>query len=283
MYRSWLFVPGNQEKYLYKAKELSADVIIYDLEDAVPIERKKSSRIKVNKAINETRGQVSFVRVNAPATPYFIDDLNGIIGENLSGIVLPKVNQTDDIVIADYLLGQLERKHNLAKGTFSIIPLIETALGVYNVHEIAQASERILCLCFGAEDFMLDLNIEQNGQQPELTYARSKLVIASRLAGKEAPIDSVYTNFQDVKGLEEEAQVAKQSGFQGKLVIHPNQIEVVNEVFYPTTAQIEEAQKIVALYNRSLERGEGAIQFGGKMIDVPVAERARKILSYVEF
>ena len=283
MYRSWLFVPGNQEKYLNKVNKLPADVIIYDLEDAVPVESKESSRIKVKKTIKEADKQMNIIRVNALATTHFLDDLNGIIETNLSGIMLPKVNRADDIIIADYLLGQLERKHNLAKGTFSIIPLIETALGVYNVYEIAQASERILCLCFGAEDFMLDLNIEQKGQQSELTYARSKLVIASRVAGKEAPIDSVYTNFQEIKGLEEEAQVAKQLGFQGKLVIHPNQIEVVNEVFYPTTAQIEEAQKIVALYNRSIERGEGAIQFGGKMIDVPVAERAKKILSYVEF
>ena len=280
MYRSWLFVPGNQEKHLSKVKDLKADAIIYDLEDAVPDKNKSAARIKVKETIKNTSEQINYVRVNDLNTPYFMDDLNGIIVENLSGIVIPKVDHREDIIIADYFLGQLEEKYNFQKNTFSIIPLIETALGIQNIQEIASASERIMCLCFGGEDFMLDLNVNSNGQQLELLYARSKMVIASRAAGIEAPIDTVYTNFRDDKGLKTAAQSGKQFGFQGKLIIHPQQIDIVNAVFSPTAVEIEEAEKIVELYQQSLERGEGAVQLAGKMIDVPVAERARKILSY---
>src|SRR5699024_10102186 len=151
----------------------------------------------------------------------FIDDLDGVIVENLFGIVLPKVNHREDIIITDYLLGQMEGKYQLPKGMLKIVPLIETALGVQNIDEIVHASERILNLCFGAEDYMLDLNLEFNPENIDLMYARSQIVIASKAAGREAPIDSVYTNFKDDIGLEKEAKLAKQSGFQGKLVIHP--------------------------------------------------------------
>lgn len=282
MYRSWLFVPGNQDKHLNKIKNLNPDVIIYDLEDAVPNENKSNARRKVIEKIKEMDKKLNFVRVNDLASSYFVEDLNGIITKNLSGIVLPKVNHRDDIIIADYLLGELEEKYHFPKGAFSIIPIIESAQGIDNVREIASGSERIMCLCFGAEDFMLDLNIQSNELQMELMYARSKIVIASKAAGKEAPIDTIHTNLQDDKGLEAAAIHGKNSGFQGKLVIHPKQIEIVNRVFSPTEAEIKEAKKIVEIYQNSLEKGEGATQFEGKMIDVPVAERARKILSYVE-
>src|SRR5699024_2919271 len=162
MYRSWLFVPGNQEKNLKKVSSLQTDAIIYDLEDAVPLDEKVKARQKVKKAIYEGSQQVNFVRVNDLTTNFFIDDLDGIIVENLFGIVLPKVNHRDDIIIADYLLGQMEGKYQLPKGMLKIVPLIETALGVQNIDEIVHASERILNLCFGAEDYMLDLNLEFN-------------------------------------------------------------------------------------------------------------------------
>lgn len=283
MYRSWLFVPGNQEKHLQKAKELKADVIIYDLEDAVSEKNKAFARMKVKETIEISSRQVNFVRVNPLVTTYFMEDLNGIISDNLTGIVLPKVNDSKDIIIADYLLEQLEEKHNLSKGCLSIIPIIETAIGIQNIDEITCASDRILCLCFGAEDYMLDLNIRPSIQQSELTYARSKMVIASRAAGREAPIDSVHTNFQDEKGLEKASQLSKQFGFQGKLIIHPNQIETVNKVFSPSVDEIEEAKKIVELYRQSLEKGKDTIQIDGKMIDFPVAERAKKLLYGAKF
>lgn len=282
MYRSWLFVPGNQEKHLRKVNDLLADVIIYDLEDAVPEANKQIARETVNKTIEKAVDKVNVVRVNALDTRHFLEDLNELSGINLAGIMLPKTNGRDDILIADFLLGKLEEKQGLENSSLSIIPIIETAKGLEHVGEIAAASERVHCLSFGAEDYMLDLNLEPDGCNQELNYARSKMIVASKAAGIEAPIDSVYTDFQDEQGLERVTRQGKQSGFQGKLLIHPKQINVVNRIFSPTKEQIDEAKQIVALYTESLKRGEGAVQLNGKMIDVPVAERARKILSFAE-
>lgn len=275
-----MFVPGNQDKHLNKVSTLQADVIIYDLEDAVPNENKSEARKKVKEIVQTMDDKENYVRVNELASPYFIEDLEGILDENVTGIVLPKVDTRDDVVIADYFLSKLEEKYLFPINRFKIVPIIETARGVENVKEIAASSDRITCLSFGAEDFMLDVNMESSGEQIELNYARSKIVIASKAAGKEAPIDTVYTNFRDNEGLEAVAKQGRKAGFQGKLIIHPNQIETVNRVFAPSDEELEEAKKIVQLYEKSLEEGLGAVQLNGKMIDVPVAERAKKLLAF---
>lgn len=273
---------GESRKNLNKVKDLQADVIIYDLEDAVPVNEKVIARQKVKEAICKISQQVNFVRVNDLTTPYFIEDLDGIIAENLSGIVLPKVNNQHDIIIAAYLLGQMEEKYGLEEGSLAIVPLIETASGIQNVQEIVCASNRILCLCFGAEDFMLDLHIDAGEMGENLMYARTQLVIASKAAGKEPPVDSVFVDFKDEAGLEKETERAKCAGFQGKLLIHPKQIAPVHHAFSPTREQVKEAEKIIALYGESLKNGKGALEIDGKMIDAPVVERARKVLSHAD-
>ncbi len=280
MYRSWLFIPGNQERHLSKAVDLEADVMIYDLEDAVPDTDKQEARIKVKKTMTKASHQVNIVRVNALDTSYLIDDLNGIITSELTGIMLPKVNNRDDVLIVDYLLGQMEVMYGLENGMLALIPLIETAKGIENVSEIAKFSERILCLCFGAEDYMLELNLKPDSAETALNYARSKLVLASAAAKKAAPIDAVYPDIHDVVGLEEAANVSKQAGFQGKLLIHPKQVDTVNSIFMPTQEEIDEARQIVEKYSASIAKGEGVTQLDGKMIDVPIVERARKIIAY---
>lgn len=280
MYRSWLFIPGNQERHLSKAVDLEADVMIYDLEDAVPDTDKQEARIKVKKTMMKASHQVNIVRVNALDTSYLIDDLNGIITSELTGIMLPKVNNRDDVLIVDYLLGQMEVMYGLENGMLALIPLIETAKGIENVSEIAKSSERILCLCFGAEDYMLELNLKPDSAETALNYARSKLVLASAAAKKAAPIDAVYPDIHDVVGLEEAANVSKQAGFQGKLLIHPKQVDTVNSIFMPTQEEIDEARQIVEKYSATIAKGEGVTQLDGKMIDVPIVERARKILAY---
>lgn len=281
MYRTWMFVPGSQDKHLKKAADLSADVLIFDLEDAVPTVDKETARLKVKECIQKLEKKVSFVRVNALSTPYFLEDIKQIASPHLSGIILPKTNNREDIIIADYLLEQQEQEQGLLKGSLSIVPLIETAQGLNNAEKIASASERVSHLSFGAEDFMLDLNMDAGQEEQELLYARSKLVTASRSAGKEAPVDSVYTDFKDDIGLGKAAKKGKMLGFQGKLVIHPKQIDVVNQIFSPTSEQIAKARKIIQMYDASEKEEGGVIQIDGKMVDVPVAERARKILSYV--
>lgn len=280
MLRSWIFIPGNQDKHLKKANSLEADAIIFDLEDAVSPSEKAIARLKVAESLQKTKETLNFVRVNALSTVHFLEDVDEVVSDSLAGIVLPKVEKKEDIVIAEYILGQSEEKYNLPPGSISIIPIIETAIGLHHAYEIVSASKRISRLAFGAEDFMLDLNIESRDEQVELLYTRSKLITASRAAGKEAPIDSVYTNFKEEKGLEKSAQIGRNLGFQGKLLIHPKQIEVVNQVFSPTEDEIKEAKRILEIYEESVAKGNGSIEVDGKMVDIPVAERAKKILSY---
>lgn len=277
-----MFIPGSQDKHLEKAESLSADALIFDLEDAVSEKDKETARCKVKSCLSHLTEKTNFVRVNALTTPHFLEDVRKVVCSELAGIVLPKVNQKEDIGIADYLLGQFEMRYHLPKAFTKIVPIIESASGLYRAHEIATASERISCLAFGAEDYKLDVTIDSQGSELELLYARSKLVTASKAAGKDAPIDSVYTDFGDEKGLEESAKMGKKLGFQGKLLIHPKQINTVNSVYSPTEEQIKEAKRILEVYETSFNHEDGAIQIDGKMVDRPVVEQARKLLSLVE-
>jgi citrate lyase subunit beta / citryl-CoA lyase len=281
--KSWLFVPGSKEKHIKKAKDLEANALIYDLEDSVTIFEKENARLNVAKIIQDTNEKVNFVRVNNLNSPYFMDDLYHVVREGLTGIVLPKVNDKENIIVTDYILSCLEKKHQLTSKSISIVPIIETAVGLQNAFDIATSSKRVTRLAFGAQDFMLDLNIRSSKEGIEILYARSKLVAISRAANLESPIDTVYLNYNDEEGLEKEAQMVKQLGFQGKLLIHPNQIKTINQIFSPTSDEIEEAKKIVKFYDESITRGVGAIEVDGKMVDLPIAERARRILSYADF
>ncbi|WP_085993081.1 HpcH/HpaI aldolase/citrate lyase family protein [Oceanobacillus senegalensis] len=281
MFKSWMFIPGNNDKHLAKTYQLKANALIFDLEDAVSDSEKGSARLKVSKIIQELKSTMNFVRINDRTTSYFLDDLYEIVKDGLTGVVLPKVETKEDIVITDYILNSLKKKYRIDKQIL-IVPLIETAAGLYHAYEIATASKQIHCLAFGAEDFRLDSNITTDIHGTELLYAKSKLVEVSRAAGIEAPVDSVFTNFKDEEGLREETELGKRLGFQGKLLIHPNQINTVNRIFSPSPEEIEEAKKIVQVYSESLDKGEAAIQVDGKMIDIPVAERARKILLHVD-
>ncbi|GAB7386463.1 aldolase/citrate lyase family protein [Bacillaceae bacterium] len=277
--RTWMFVPGSQERRLQKAKDLPADVIIYDLEDAVAANEKEKARKMVRQALQESVGRVNFVRINDPSTPYFLADLKEVTGKGLAGIVLPKTAKREDVTLVDRLLGQLEEAMNFPKGSIRIVPLIESALGLQYAYEIATASDRVTRLAFGSVDFTLDIGAELTKEGLELLYARSQLVVASRAAGIEGPIDAVYIHIRDREGLRQETQFAKQLGFQGKLVVHPEQIPIVNEIFTPTAEEVKEARGIVAAFAEAVAAGSGAIQWNGKMIDYPVAERAQRIVA----
>jgi citrate lyase subunit beta/citryl-CoA lyase len=282
LFRSWMFVPGNHERRMEKAKGLPADVIIYDLEDAVALNEKENARQMVRQAIGNDSGKVNFVRVNDLSTPYFFDDVSELVGEGLSGIVLPKAAKKEDIQITDHLLTQLEQKRNLQKGSTEIVPLVESALGLHNAFEIATASNRIKRLAFGSVDYTLDINAELTKEGTEILYARSQLIVTSRAAGIEAPIDAVFVHIKDHEAMYKDTRLAKQLGFQGKLVIHPDQINIANEVFAPTAQEIEEAKAIVDAFDEALSNGSAAIQLNGKLIDYPVAERAKRIVAQAE-
>lgn len=281
MHRSWLFVPGSQDKYLKKVKELKTDVIIFDLEDSVIKAKKDEARVKVSEAISEMRTKVNFVRVNGIYTEFFIDDLEKLVRPGLTGIVLPKVNKRDDMIIADYMLDQIEKKHLLEPKSVTIVPIIESAKALHNAYDIASSCNRVKCLAFGAEDLMLDMNIKSSNGI-ETLYARSKMIEVSKASSIGPPIDQIYPNLADMEGLRKEAENGRNLGFQGKLLIHPNQVETINEVFTPTIEEINEAKEVIEKYHKSIVEGFGVSKVNGKMIDAPIVEKAKRILDYAE-
>jgi citrate lyase subunit beta/citryl-CoA lyase len=272
-----MFVPGSDSKKIQKIERLPLDVIIYDLEDAVAFTEKELARIQIKEVLEHNPDHFNVVRVNGVNTPFFEDDVRGLVSNMLKGIMLPKSETKEQILQLDELLQQLEEEHHLVQ-PIKIIPLIESARGICEAADIAKASSRIKCLAFGSIDYALDIDAVLTKEGFELLYARSHLVNVSRAAGIEQPIDSVYLNIKDPDGLQKETRFVKNLGFQGKLAIHPNQIEVINEVFLPSQEEIDNAQVIVSAYEQAVQNGSGAIQVNGKMVDGPVVERAKRIL-----
>ncbi|MED4584934.1 CoA ester lyase [Brevibacillus choshinensis] len=286
--RTWIFVPGSNPKKLEKVEQLLSDAVIFDLEDAVPAQEKALARRLVKEELQHVPRQgtsARYVRVNAVDTPFFEQDVRGIDGVGLRGVVLPKAEDVQSVARLDALLDQLPCTENGVEGgqdqRVEIVPLIESARGLYHAYEIARASKRIKRLMFGSIDFALDIQAQLTPEGQELLYARSQLVVVSRAAGIEAPIDTVFPNFRDKDGLIRETQRAKQLGFQGKLLIHPCQIGPVREVFTPSHEEIVEAELIVASYQEALAAGIGSIQVRGRMVDAPVYERAKRVVEEV--
>lgn len=278
MKKSWIFIPGIKKKFLEKAKELESDVLIFDLEDSVVPKDKIKARHMVKESIEAIDTQSEkYIRVNEISSLFFIEDVKELVSNYLKGIVVPKVNNIDDMKIVDYIVSQAEREKGLETGSIKVVPLIETGEGITNAACIASSIERIELLAFGSEDYMLDVNIPSD-EYNALEYARSVLVNASSAAKIAPPVDSVYIDFNNEKGLIEASRKSRGTGFQGRLVVHPDQLETVRDIYAPTEAEIVEAQKIVAAYELSFDEGSGALEVDGKMIDAPVAERAKKVL-----
>jgi citrate lyase subunit beta/citryl-CoA lyase len=276
-YRSWMFVPGSDSNKIEKIQHLPVDVIIYDLEDAVAITKKESARTNVREALVNDQTHYNVVRVNGVNTPFFEDDVKEAVSNGLNAIMLPKSETKEQIQLLEHILRREEEEYGIVE-PIGIVPLIESARGVCGAAEIAAASSRVKCLAFGSIDYALDIEAELTEEGFELLYARSHLVNVSRAVGIEQPIDAVYPNIKDLDGLQKETKFVKNLGFQGKLVIHPKQLDVINKVFMPSREEIESAKLIITAYEQSVQNGLGAIQVNGKMVDVPVLEHAKKVL-----
>jgi citrate lyase subunit beta/citryl-CoA lyase len=278
-FRSLLFAPGNVPRRVEKAMTLAADAVILDLEDAVPISLKASARVAVAEALKQPRRITCYVRVNSLSTGWTIDDLEAVMGKHVDGIVAAKVEHPTDVEKLDWYMAHLERRHCLAPGTVDLIPLVENARGVENVLAIASAVPRVKRLVFGAVDYTADLGVQLSADTPALLYARSRVVNASRAAGLEPPIDTAYLELGNPEGLVRDASTARQLGYQGKLVIHPDQIEPVNRVFTPSDQEIDFARKVVEAFAQAEAAGHAAITLeGGKFVDYPVVHQARRLL-----
>jgi citrate lyase subunit beta/citryl-CoA lyase len=276
--RSFLFAPGNHPRRVEKALTLDADAVILDLEDAVAIAEKPATRGTVVAAYAQPRTGLLYVRVNAADTEFCHGDFIAIVRAGLDGIILPKVESAATIQTIDWLLTNLERERGLPVGGIDLTPIIETAKGVRDIDAILTAGTRVKHCAFGAGDFTLDVNMIWSRAEGELAYARARVVTASRAAGIEAPLDTVWVDLQDEEGLEASTRQALALGFQGKMCIHPNQIGVVNRVFTPTNAEIDFAERVVAAFAQAEKEGSAAIQLDGKFIDYPIVYRAQRTL-----
>lgn len=279
--RTLLFAPANHARHVEKALAGSADGVILDLEDAIAVAEKPAARQAARQALfarGDGDGPRVFVRVNGLTTPFAYDDLREVVGHGLNGIIVPKTESAAQLATADWLLVQLERAAGLEDGAVEIMPIVETAAGVARLAEIASASRRVRRLNFGAGDFSLDTNMTWTAGHEGILWARIQVVIASRAAGLEAPIDTVYAQLTDDDGLRRETDQAKLLGFQGKACIHPRQVDIVNAVFSPSDAEINAARAIVDAFTEAEAQGVASIRLGGQFIDYPVAARAQRTL-----
>jgi citrate lyase subunit beta/citryl-CoA lyase len=279
--RSFLFAPGNHARRVADALSLDADAVILDLEDAVATAEKPAARGAVTAALALPRQSLLYVRVNAADTEFCYGDLVAVVGPGLDGIVLPKVESATALATIDWLLAQLQREHDLAPGAIDLIPIIETAGGLTNLDGILAAGTRVKHVAFGAGDFTLDVNMAWSRTEAELAFVRARIATASRAAGIEAPLDTVWVDLADQEGLEISARTALGFGFQGKMCIHPKQIALVHRVFTPDKAEVAFAERVVTAFAAAEATGSAAIQLDGKFIDYPILYRAQRVLEKI--
>lgn len=281
--RTFIFAPGNHPRKVEKVFGLGADAVILDLEDAVAVSEKVAARQAVVEALKRPRPCKGYVRINASDTPFCYGDLLAIVGEGLDGIVLPKVESAAQLLMIDWLLAQLERERGLAAGSIDLMPIIETGKGVAAVREIAAAESRVCRLSFGAADYTHDMGMNWTLEENELTPARAEIALASRIAGLEPPIDTVFAHIgKHLDALKRTTQLARDLGFQGKLCIHPEQVGPIHEIFTPTQKEISDARKIVEAFEVAEASGSASIQVEGQFIDYPIVEKAKRILAIAE-
>ena len=282
VFRSFLFAPGNHPRRVEKALTLDADATILDLEDACPIAEKVATRETVVKAYQASRRCLGYVRVNAMSTEWGYGDIVAVARRGVDGIVLPKLETVDEIRAAEWLIANLERERGLTAGAIDVIPIIETGKGVANIRAICAAGTRVKRIAFGAGDFTLDMNMTWTRGETELLPYRSECVLASRAAGIEPPIDTVWVDIKDGDGFRRSVETIKGLGFQGKMCIYPDQVPVVNEMLSPTEAEVVWSRKVVAAFAEAEKMGSASIQLEGKFIDYPIVYRAERVIAMAD-
>lgn len=281
--RSWMFVPGHIEKMVNKAFGLAVDALMFDIEDGVLPASKPLARETLARALARAPGGPQrFVRINAIGSADAIADLDAAVQPGVHGIVVPKVETIDEIRQAESMLAAMERQRGVAV-PLALVAAIESAVGLLNARDIAAASLRVCALMLGAEDLSKDIGlpIRREAEAHELLYARSSLVVAATAARVQA-IDQVWPDIKDEEGLKRDAVQARRLGFSGKSLIHPAQIDPINEAFSPSTEDLDFARRVVEAFREATERGLGSVAFGGQLLDKPIVERARATIAMGE-
>jgi citrate lyase subunit beta/citryl-CoA lyase len=285
--RSLMFVPGHRPRMVQRALGLgeftpsALDVAILDLEDGVPPDEKDRARAAIAAALgvpSNAEGPARYVRVN-PGHAARDADLAAVLRPGLAGVVAPKVDHADEVIGLARDLDEREDAAGMTRGSIRVIASIETARGLIEAYAIARSADRVIALLFGAEDFARDLSLptEREAEAEELLYARSAVVVASVAAGRGA-IDGIWPDVTDGEGLRRDALQGRRLGFVGKSLIHPAQVETINEVFSPSAAEVAYARRVVEAFETAQSKGDAAVAIDGKLLDQPIVERARRAL-----
>ena len=273
-----MFVPGNNPGMMADAHIYGPDSIMLDLEDSVTMAEKDTARLLVYNALKSIDyGDTEMVvRINPLNTPYGKKDIEAVVKAGVHVIRMPKTETAEEVVEVEREIERVEKEIGCL-GRTQIMAAIESTLGVVNAYAIATASKRMMGIALGAEDYSANLKTQRTPGGEELRLARETIVVAARAAGIDA-LDTVYSNLNDMETFRKEVEFIKTLGFDGKSIIYPRQIEVVNEVFAPSEKAIEKARTIIAAIKEAEKKGSGVIAVNGKMVDRPVVIRAQRTI-----
>jgi citrate lyase subunit beta/citryl-CoA lyase len=274
--RSRLYLPGSEPRYYINASLHAPDAVILDLEDSVHRAEKDAARILVRNTLRavDFGSCERMVRINQ--LPLGLEDLAEVIGESPDLILIPKVEQSEQVREVDRMIAEIKSRNGMIRPIW-IMPILESALGIENAFAVATASENVVALTIGLEDYTADLGVVKTAEGRESQYARSRVVNAARAAGIQA-IDSVFSDVSDMEGLLLWGKASRAAGFEGMGCIHPGQIRVIHEAFLPTAVEIEKARKVVSAFEEAQSKGLAVVSLGSKMIDPPVVQRALKLV-----
>lgn len=277
--RTMMFVPGANAAMLRDAPLYGADSIMFDLEDAVSLKEKDSARTLVHFALKtfDYSNVETVVRINSLEAGG-AQDVEAMVLAGVEVIRLPKTETAQDILDVDAVITSVEKDNQIPVGTTKMMAAIESAEGVLNAREIAKASERLIVIALGAEDYVTNMKTKRYPDGQELSFARNMILHAARAAGI-AAIDTVYSDVDNVEGFQNEVQQIKQLGFDGKSVINPRQIPLVNAIYTPTDKEIQNAKEVIWGIREAEAKGSGVISVNGKMVDKPIVERAQRVIA----
>jgi citrate lyase subunit beta/citryl-CoA lyase len=281
--RSFLYVPANRDKFLDKAIGLPADAFILDLEDSVPLPEKENARAGVKAYAPRFGDHRVWVRVNGLDTGLAEADLDAVIGlEGLAGIFLPKVETHEEILRWDSTIAALETARGLQLNATRLVLSIESALGMLNAYAMSVAAARVASLSFGGAqdgDLNTDLGCTWSSDGPEMMTARGLALIAARPARFDTPLDGVFADVRDPDGFEKDTALSRRLGYRGRKLIHPAQIEPCNRLYAPSARELDYYARVMEAFDKALAQGSASTTVDGKMIDVAMANAARRALN----
>jgi len=280
-----MFVPGHNERLLESASRSVADVLLLDIEDSVqPVANKQIARDTIQKWVlkGAFMNHLVFPRINDRESGQLLKDVHQLTIEGVHGFMYPKSKKGEDIYFIDKLLETLEYEKGFPVGTFKIIPLIETTAAVLNAQEICSASDRVIAIAYGCEDFIADLGGIHDHEGQSLYIPRAMIAMAAK-AYNVIPIDTVHINVSDLEDLEKNLNLAKILGFEGMLVLNPKELPLVHKYFTPSEEEIREAEEMLMLFDEAQKEGKGVAVKDGKFIGPPMVVMAKKTLEKARY